>query len=185
MRIPSRALGRTAIDDRLSAFGIELPSPPPPVGNYRRGMVHNGIGLLSGQFPVRNGVVVRPGRLGAELTVEHGQEAARCAALNALAQIRDLLHGFDTFAGLLRVDGMVASAPGFFDQAKVLNGASDLLAELLGDLGAHARSAVGVSCLPMNSAVELVVTFAAGAPTFRVEVSAESSSDFKKVPATG
>lgn len=148
------------IEEQLAKLFYLLPAAPAPVGNYRRGMIRNGIGVLSGQFPVRDGKAVYTGLVGKDLTLEDGQAAAFIAGLNVLAQIKELLGSFERFDGLLRVDGFVASAPGFTQQAAVLNGASDFFVQVLGERGAHARSAMGVSCLPLNAPVELVVTFA-------------------------
>lgn len=117
--------------------------------------------MLSGQFPIRDGRLLYAGVVGSELTIEDGQAAARSAALNVLAQLKELLGSFARLGGLLRVDGAVASARGFTEQAAVLDGASDLFVQVLGERGAHARSALGVNCLPLNAPVELVVTFAA------------------------
>ena len=101
-----------------------------------------------------------PVSLGINLSIDSGYAAARLAGLNALAQIRELLGGFERLDGLLRLDGLVACSPMFTEHATVLNGASDLFVEVLGDRGWHARSAAGVNSLPMNAAVELIVTFA-------------------------
>jgi enamine deaminase RidA (YjgF/YER057c/UK114 family) len=139
---------------------LTLPVPPAPVGNYRRGIVRRGIGFLSGQFPLENGTIRFAGKLGSDLSLADGQAAARLAALNALAQIKELLGGFDRLDGLVRVDGFVACTDTFIEHAAVLNGASDFFAAALGPRGLHARSAMGVCSLPMNAAVELVVTFA-------------------------
>jgi enamine deaminase RidA (YjgF/YER057c/UK114 family) len=147
---------------------IALPVPPPPVGNYRRGVVRRGIGCLSGQLPLENGNVRYAGLVGVNLSVDSGYAAARLAGLNALAQIRELLAGFERLDGLLRLDGLVACSPMFTEHATVLNGASDLFVEVLGDRGWHARSAAGVISLPMNAAVELVVTFAISDAACRV-----------------
>jgi enamine deaminase RidA (YjgF/YER057c/UK114 family) len=155
------AQGTGGAERRLAQLGLVLSLPPDPIGNYRRGVIRHGIGSLSGQLPVRDGRTLYAGVLGRDLTVAQGQAAAHEAALNVLAQLKALLGGFDRLAGLLRVDGFVASAPGFTDQPAVLDGASDLLVDVLGERGVHARSAVGVAVLPLNAAVELVVTFAA------------------------
>jgi enamine deaminase RidA (YjgF/YER057c/UK114 family) len=141
-----------------SVIGVK--APPPPVGNYRRGVVRRGIGCLSGQLPLEDGRVRYPGLVGLDLSIDSGYAAARLAGLNTLAQIRELLGGFERLDGLLRLDGLVACSPTFTEHATVLNGASDLFVEFLGDRGWHARSAAGVISLPMNAAVELVLTFA-------------------------
>ena len=152
--------GLRLVEDRLAAMGIDLPPAPVPVGNYRRGIVRGGVGLLSGQFPLRGGKPLYTGLAGRDLSLDDGRAAARVAALNVLAQLRELLGSFSPLEGLLRVDGFIASADGFVEQPAVLDGASDLFVEALGERGAHARTAVGVSSLPLNMPVELAVTFA-------------------------
>ncbi len=139
---------------------VQLPIPPKPVGSYKAGVIRNGIGFVSGQFPLVDGKLAFTGCVGAELTVEDGVEAARLAGLNVLAQIAQLTDQFDRLDGLLRLDGYVASAKGFLDQPAVLNGASELFADYLGEQGEHARTAFSVSQLPLNSPIELAVTFA-------------------------
>lgn len=151
----------TGIDARLERLGITLPSPPAPAGSYSRVVVRNGIGFISGQFPLVDGKLAYAGCVGADLSEEEGRLAARLAAINVLAQIRAHLGGFDGFAGLLRVDGYVACAAGNFSQPQVLDGASDLLVEVLGPaLGAHARTAFAMTQLPLRAPVELAVSFA-------------------------
>lgn len=151
----------SGVELRLAQLGLRLPAAPNPIGAYRRGVLHGGVGCLSGQLPIRDGKMVHPGCIGRDLTVAEAQAAARVAALNVLAQLRVLLGSFDPLAGLLRLDGFVASAPDFTAQADVLDAASELLVEALGERGMHARSAMGVAVLPMNAPVELVLTFAA------------------------
>jgi enamine deaminase RidA (YjgF/YER057c/UK114 family) len=147
-------------EDRLAAMGLTLPAPPAPVGSYRAGVIRGTLGSLSGQFPISAGKPTVIGVLGRELTVEQGRAAAQLAGLNVLAQLKSLLGTFDRLAGLIRVDGFVASAPDFQQHAAVLDGASDLFAAVLEERGAHTRSAVGVASLPLGMPVELVVTFA-------------------------
>jgi enamine deaminase RidA (YjgF/YER057c/UK114 family) len=149
---------------RLEKLGLSLPPAPLPVGAYRAAVVRGGIGMVSGQFPLRAGLLAWQGSVGAELSPEEGAEAARLAALNVLAQIDAVLAtlgGWASFAGLLRLDGHVASAPNFTDQPQVLNAASELLAAVLGDeLGAHSRTAFAPRQLPLRSPIELVTSFA-------------------------
>jgi enamine deaminase RidA (YjgF/YER057c/UK114 family) len=153
-------LDEATVERRLAQLGLRLPAPPNPVGAYRRGVVHAGIGSLSGQLPFHEGKILNPGLVGHNVTIAAAQSAARVAALNVLAQLRMLLGSFDRLAGLLRVDGFIASAPGFVEQPVVLDAASSLLADVLGERGAHARNAVGVASLPLNASVDLAVTFA-------------------------
>lgn len=149
------------VEERLAALGLALPDPPAPAGNYRPGVVRGGLGWLSGQFPLHEGRPLVTGVLGRNLTLEQGRLAARTAGLNALAQIKRLLGSFDRLEGLLRVEGFVASEPGWSLQPAVLDGASDLFMAALGaERGAHARSAVSVPFLPLDLPIELVVTFA-------------------------
>jgi enamine deaminase RidA (YjgF/YER057c/UK114 family) len=151
----------SGVELRLAQLGRRLPAAPNPIGAYRRGVVQGGIGCLSGQLPLRDGKIIHPGLVGRDVTVAEAQAAARVAALNVLAQLRVLLGSFEPLVGLLRLDGFVASAPDFTAQPAVLDAASMLLVEALGERGMHARSAMGVAVLPMNAAVELVLTFAA------------------------
>jgi enamine deaminase RidA (YjgF/YER057c/UK114 family) len=138
---------------------IELPPAPLPVGNYARVAGSAGFHLLSGQLPFRDGRILYPGRLGDSLTLDQGRAAARQAALNALAHIHALTDGFRRLERLLRMDGYVACAPDFFDHPAVLDAASDLFVEALGERGVHARGAVGVQSLPGGAAVELLIGF--------------------------
>jgi enamine deaminase RidA (YjgF/YER057c/UK114 family) len=149
------------IDVRLRNAGIVLPEPPGVAGNYQRVVCRGGMGLVSGQFPLRQGRLAHAGRVGIELTPDQGRECAEFAAINALSQIRLALGGWERFGGLLRVEGYVASADDFLKQPVVLDGASDLFVRALGpELGAHARTAFHVTRLPINAPIELVVTFA-------------------------
>lgn len=138
---------------------LVLPEPPAPRGNYERGVVHRGIGLLSGQFPIVDGSLAYRGRIGLELTEAQGRQAAEVAALNAVAQIKALIGSFRYFETLMRVDGYVASASGWTRQPAVLDAASDLFVRVLGQRGRHARTAFSVSQLPLDAPIELVVTF--------------------------
>jgi enamine deaminase RidA (YjgF/YER057c/UK114 family) len=143
--------------ERLAALGLALPPAPQPLGAYRAVVQSGALLFLSGQLPIRDGAVVQRGAVGAALTVEQGRAAAELCALNALAQIARFLGGFERLKQIVRVDGYVASAPGNFDQPKVLDGASDLFARVLADRAGHARTAFAVPQLPANAAVELAV----------------------------
>ena len=138
---------------------LDLPAPPAPAGNYQAVVIHNGIGMVSGQVPFEHGRLKYAGRVGAELDPSEGRGAARLAARNALAQIDAALGGFECLAGLLRLEGFVASAADFLEQPAVLDGASDALIEVLGERGQHARAAFAVPRLPMDAAVELTLSF--------------------------
>lgn len=146
--------------ESLAALAVALPAPPRPAGAYRPVVVRGGIGFVSGQFPVEAGTLRYRGRVGAELSEDEGRAAVRLAAVNVLAQINAELRGFRRFAGLCRIDGFIASAPGYRNQPYVLDAASSYFVEALGpELGAHARAAFAVAELPLDSPVELVATF--------------------------
>ncbi len=144
---------------RLQELGLSLPQPAPPAGMYEAFRLHRGVGFLASQFPSRDGAYVLQGRLGAELSVEQGREAARLAALTVLARIRQALGGFDRLTGLLRVDGTVAAVESFSAEAEVLDGASETFLRVLGERGKHVRTAVTVSRLVKGNSVKLVATF--------------------------
>ena len=145
-------------DQRSRELRIELPDPPAPAGNYQSWVLAGNMLFLSGQFPIENGQFRFTGQVGAELTEEQGTAAARLAALNVLAQIRAALGGFDRLERLVLVEGHIASAPGWTNAPKVLNGASDLFVSVLGERGRRARSAFTPARLPLNLSVKLVVT---------------------------
>src|SRR5947209_7617107 len=147
-----------SFDDRLRELRIELPAPIQPLGSYRTHVQSGNLLFLSGHVPVHDGKPVHVGKVGADLSVEQGQAAARFTALNCLATIRDALGSLDRVRRVVRLTGYVQSAPGFNQQAAVLNGASDLFAEVFGEAGVHVRTAVGAAELPSNVTVELEVT---------------------------
>lgn len=138
---------------RLSDMGIELPPAAAPVASYVPVVVQGSFAFVSGQLPFLEGKLVT-GKLGSDLGIERGVQAARACGLMILAQLEaaDLL---DRVARVVKLGGFVACAPDFTDQPKVANGASDLMVEVFGDAGKHARSAVGVPVLPLNAAVEV------------------------------
>lgn len=143
---------------RLAELGIALPPPVQPLGSYCTWVQAAGLLFLSGHVPVRDGKMVHTGKVGAELSVSQGQEAARFTALNCLATLRQALGSLDRVRRVVRLTGYVQSGPGFNQQAAVLNGASDLLASVFGEAGVHVRTAVGTSELPSNAVVELELT---------------------------
>lgn len=150
-------MGIGTVDERLAELGIELPPAPAPVASYVPVKLAAGLAFVAGQIARVDGAVVHPGRLGAEVSVEQGQEAARLCALQGLSALRDALGGFERLLGIARVEVFVAVSPGFDQQPVVANGASDLLADVLGDAGVHARAAVGVAELPLGASVEVVM----------------------------
>jgi enamine deaminase RidA (YjgF/YER057c/UK114 family) len=147
-------------DARLAELGISLPTANSPLANYVAARRCGNVLYISGQVPRIDGRDAFVGKLGQELTVEQGREAARICAINILAQVRAALGGsLNGIAGCIRLGGFVNSAPEFGDQPSVINGASDLMVEVFGDAGRHARAAVGCASLPRNVAVEVDAVF--------------------------
>jgi len=142
-------------DDRLKELGLILPAPPKPVANYVPVIRVGDLLFLSGVLPSRDGQLVMTGKLGENLTVQQGVEAARVAALNGLSIIRSEAGLLDRVKRIVKMVGYIASAPGFTDQPQVLNGASDLLVSVFGEAGRHARVAVGAVELPRMAPVEI------------------------------
>jgi enamine deaminase RidA (YjgF/YER057c/UK114 family) len=146
---------------RLSALGLALPDPPAAVASYLPCVVQGETAYVAGQVPMIEGSVVNPGIVGDRVSLDEAADGARRAALQALSALRDALGGsFDRLERIVKVQVFVAAVPGFVDHPKVANGASDLLVEVLGEDGRHARAAVGVPSLPLNASVEVVVTAA-------------------------
>jgi enamine deaminase RidA (YjgF/YER057c/UK114 family) len=148
-------------DTRLEQLGITLPDAAAPVANYLPCQaVHSGVLIyISGQIPLRDGALLASGRAPDEVDVETATECARQCVLNGLATLRRELGTLAGVRSVVRVGGFVASAPGFGDQPKIINGASDLLVDVFGESGKHARAAVGVAALPLNAPVEIEFTF--------------------------
>jgi enamine deaminase RidA (YjgF/YER057c/UK114 family) len=143
---------------RLEQLGISVPPPPPAaVASYVPWVRTGNLVVTSGQLPWRDGVMAYTGKLGAELSVEDGYEAARLSALNAIAQLKDALGELSRVSQLVRLEGNVHCAPGFQQHPQVLNGASDLLNEVFGDRGRHTRTALGTNEMPLDAAVLLVL----------------------------
>ncbi|OIN78294.1 RidA family protein [Mycobacterium malmoense] len=139
---------------RLGQLGVALPDVAAPLASYVPAVRTGNLVYTAGQLPMESGKLARTGKVGAEVSPEEGRALARTCALNALAAVNSLV-GIDAVTRVVKVVGFVASAPGFNGQPSVVNGASDLLAEVFGDKGAHARSAVGVSELPLDAPVEV------------------------------
>jgi enamine deaminase RidA (YjgF/YER057c/UK114 family) len=148
------------IEARLRALDLVLPEAKPPIASYVPFLHKNGQLLVSGQLPMRDGVIVVTGHLGGDVSLDAGQDAARLCALNILAQAKLALGDLDRIVQLLHINGFVSAVPDFGDHPKVINGASDLLVDVLGDKGRHTRIAIGCSSLPLNSAVEIDAIFA-------------------------
>lgn len=142
-------------DTRLKELGLTLPTAPQPVANYVPAVRSGTLLFLSGVIPSRDGKLVLEGKLGRDLTIEQGYEAAKVATLNALANIKQELGTLDRVTRILRVVGHVASHEGFVQHPAVINGASDLLVAVFGEIGRHSRVALGAAELPMNAPVEI------------------------------
>ncbi len=143
-----------AVDSKLAELGLTLPEAAAPVAAYLPTVEVGGLLHISGQLPFRDGALMT-GRLGEDRDIAYGQDAARRCALMLVAQIKKALGGFDRVGRVVKLGVFVNSSTDFIDQAKVANGASELMAELFGDAGRHARSAVGVAVLPLGAAVEI------------------------------
>jgi enamine deaminase RidA (YjgF/YER057c/UK114 family) len=144
-----------SFEAKLAQLGITLPPAPKPVATYIPAVRAGDLLFLSGTGPFKDGAIVYAGKLGKDLTVEQGYEAARLTLLNALAMVRQELGTLDRVTRVVRLTGHVASAEGFTQQPAVINGASDLLVQIFGEAGRHARLALGAAELPLNMAIEL------------------------------
>ncbi|MEQ6438207.1 RidA family protein [Comamonas sp. w2-DMI] len=145
------------VHQRLAARGLALPTPPRPLGRYTAVSQAGDLLFISGQLPLADGKIVWQGQVGRELSTEEGRHAAELAALNVLAQIHAHLGGFERLDHIVRLEGNVASAEGWFQQPAVIDGASELFADVLGDKAGHARTISSPSQLTANAAVILVV----------------------------
>jgi enamine deaminase RidA (YjgF/YER057c/UK114 family) len=144
------------IEKKLASLGITLPTPASPIANYVPFVRSGNMLVISGQLCFgADGKLVAAGQLGAGVSIEAGQKAARACAINLLAQVKAALGDLDQVARVVRLGGFINSAPGFTDGPKVMNGASDLMVEVFGDKGRHARTTVGVSALPADAAIEV------------------------------
>lgn len=149
------------IEQKLLELNIVLPEPPPPVAAYVPGIISGNMVYVSGQLPSREGKLQYTGKLGLDLDTQSGQQAARLAGINCLGVLKSLLGDLDRIRRIVKLNGYVQSGPDFYDQPKVINGASELMQEVFGEVGQHARAAVGVNALPLNAAceIELIAEF--------------------------
>ena len=149
------------VEQRLSELGLTLPEVATPAGSYLPAMISGNLVFTAGQIPVIEGKLMATGKLGAEITVEYGSEIAQRCALNALAAVKSVIGDLDRVQQVVKIVGFVSSVPEFTSQPAVINGASEFLQQVFGDAGKHARSAVGVSVLPLDAPVEieLIVEF--------------------------
>lgn len=146
------------IEARLKDLNIELPEAPKPLAAYIPAKQAGQLIFTAGQLPMVNGELFLKGLLGQDVEIEDANKAARICTLNGLAAIKGLIGDLDRIKQIVRVVGYVASVPNFTQQPAVINGASDLLLEIFGDKGKHARSAVGMAALPLNASVEVELT---------------------------
>jgi enamine deaminase RidA (YjgF/YER057c/UK114 family) len=145
-----------SVEKKLAGLGITLPTPATPIANYVPFVRSGNLLVVSGQLCFgADGNLVARGQLGDGVSMDDGQKAARACAVNLLAQLKAALGDLDTVTRVVRLGGFINSAPGFADGPKVMNGASDLMVEVFGEKGRHARSTVGVAALPANAAVEV------------------------------
>jgi enamine deaminase RidA (YjgF/YER057c/UK114 family) len=147
--------GGATPEERLAALGLTLPVVAPPGGSYVPALRTGPYVYTAGQLPFVDGKLPTTGKVGAEVSVEEARDLARLCALNALAAAAQAAGGLSAITRIVKVVGFVASAPTFTAQPQVINGASDLLTEVFGDAGQHARSAVGVAVLPLDTPVEV------------------------------
>jgi enamine deaminase RidA (YjgF/YER057c/UK114 family) len=150
------------IEERLAELGITLPPAPQPVASYIPVKVVGDLAWVAGQIPMQDGAVTVAGKVGGEVTIDDANAGARRCALQALSALQAALGTLDRVKGIVKLDVFVASATGFTDHPKVANGASDLLVEVFGDEGRHARAAVGVPELPLGAAVEVALLVQVG-----------------------
>jgi len=144
-----------AIEAKMKEMGIVLPEVAKPIAAYVPGMQAKNLIFISGQLPLRDGKLLYTGKLGRDLQIAEGREAARQSALNCLAVLKQYVYSWEQLAQIVKITGFVQSADDFYDQAQVINGASEFLQELFGEKGRHARAAVGVNTLPLNAPCEI------------------------------
>lgn len=148
------------IDKRLEELGISIPEPAAPVANYVGWVRTGNLVFTAGQVPLKDGKFLYQGKVGAEISTEEAQQAARLCAINVIAQVKAALGGdLDKVKRVVKLVGFVNGVPELTEQPKVMNAASDLMVEVFGDKGKHARSAVGAGSLPLNVAVEVEAVF--------------------------
>ena len=142
-------------EKNLNKLNINLPKAPDPVGAYVASKIVGNLVYISGQLPLSNEGKLIKGKIGKDLNLEQGQESARFCALNLLAQLKKITGSLDKVKSCIKITGYVNSTDSFIDQPKVINGASDLISQIFGDKGKHARAAVSVNSLPLGASVEV------------------------------
>ena len=142
-------------EEKLKKLNIILPKAPDPVGGYVASKIVGNLVFISGQLPLDSGGKLIKGKIGKELNLEQGQEAAKFCALNLLAQLKKICGSLDKVKSCVKITGYVNSTDSFVDQPKIVNGASDLISQIFGDNGKHTRAAVSTNSLPLGAAVEV------------------------------
>lgn len=148
-----------SIEERLKELGITLPPAPQPLGAYLPCARSGNLLFLSGILPLREGKLLKTGRVGESLTIEEAKEEARQVVINALSIVKATIGDLDLISRCLKLNGYIASSPDFIEHPAVLNAASELLYNIFGDTGKHARVAIGVNILPLNSPIEIDFIF--------------------------
>ena len=148
------------IENRIIELGLVLPAPRAPAFSYAAVSLHANLAWVSGQLPWRLDGSLPNGKLGAEISIEEGQESARCCLLNALSVLKQGLGSLNSVEKVIKLTGFVASATGFIEQPQVMDGASKLILDIFSERGKHARSAIGVAELPRGVPVEIEFVFA-------------------------
>jgi enamine deaminase RidA (YjgF/YER057c/UK114 family) len=146
-------------EEKLKELGIELPEAPKPLGAYVPCVQTGSLVFLSGMLPLRDGKIPRTGRVGEDVTIDQAREDARTATINALSVLKAHIGSLERVKRCIKITGYVASALDFAEQPKILNAASDLLFDVFGESGRHARAAIGVNVLPLNSSIEIEFVF--------------------------
>ena len=146
-------------EDKLKELGIELPEAPSPLGSYVPVIRTGNLVFLSGILPFVDGNLLRQGKVGEDITIDDAREDAKRAVMNALAVLRSHIGSLNTVKRCIKITGYIASSPDFTEQPQVLNAASDLLYDIFGEAGRHARAAIGVTVLPLNAPVEIEFIF--------------------------
>ncbi|MFL4909732.1 RidA family protein [Streptomyces sp. MMS24-I2-30] len=147
----------STVEDKIAALGLKLPEVVPPLATYQPAVRSGAYVFTSGQLPMVDGAVPVTGKVGAEVSAERAKELAVTSVLNALAAVKSVVGDLDRIVRVVKIVGFVASTPDFTGQPGVVNGASELIGEVLGEKGAHARSAVGVAVLPLDAPVEIEI----------------------------
>ena len=142
-------------EEKIKQMGVTIPEAAKPLAAYITAIQIDNLVMTSGQIPIISGIVKYTGKLGSDISEEKGKEAAKLCAMNCLGAIKSVIGSLDKIKRIVKLTVFVNSATGFTDQPKVANGASEFIVEIFGDAGKHVRSAVGVSELPLNSAVEI------------------------------